>query len=137
MKIGQTKKWLGERRFNLESIYNISYVGKHVLEVLVDPRHLKSFRLSATSNDLSVSQEIDCTDPASCYWLADSKGIKDMASHVRKTFIARVAYEGSNANKSLIRNFYRDWATQLGWSDRYQTETTRLNRRPPVGPEQG
>ena len=137
MKIGQMRKWLGERRFDLDSIYNLSYVGKEVLEVLVQPHHLKPFRLSATSNDLSVSQEFDPTDPRSRCWLADSKGIKDMARHIRNTFIARVAYEGSNSNKSLVRNFYRDWATELGWSDDYQTETTRLNRRPTVGPVQG
>jgi hypothetical protein len=136
MKIGQMRKWLGERRFNLDSIHNLSYVGREVLELLIDPRHAKSFRLAATSNDLSVSQEVDSSDPESCPWLANSKGIKDMARHVRKTFIARVACEGSTSNKSLVRNFYRDWASELGWADDYQAETTRLNHRPTVGPGQ-
>lgn len=137
MKIGQMRKWLGDRRFDLESIYNLSYIGREVLEVLIEPHHLKPFRLSTTYNNLSVSQELDPADPASCHWLADSKGVKDMARHVRNTFIARIAYEGSNSNKSLVRNFYRDWASELGWSDEYQTETTRLNRRPTVGLVQG
>lgn len=114
-KIGQLRKNMKTLGFYINSIINLSYIGKTIVECVMKDVDMKKFKHVAKKNKLKVFERFDpCdyNDHSLDVYLAEYKiGLKP--SEIRAQFIERIANECLKSEHCLTEEFYREWARQL------------------------
>lgn len=114
-KVGQLRKNMKSLGFYMDSIINLSYLGKTIIECIMKDSDLKRFKQVVKKNKLKVFERFDpCdhTDHSLDVYLGAYK-IGLNPSEIRAQFVERIANECLKCEHSLVDKFYREWARRL------------------------
>ena len=114
-KVGQLRKNMKSLGFHMDSIINLSYLGKTIIECIIKESDLKRFKQVVKKNKFKLFERFDpCdhTDHSLDIHLGAYK-IGLNPSEIRAQFIERIANECLKCEHSLVDKFYREWARRL------------------------
>lgn len=117
-KIGRLRQHMQSLGFYTNSVLNLSYLGKNVVECLMKEPDFKAFNRVAKHNKVQVFERFDpCdySDHSLDSHLGDYK-IGLTQSELRTRFIERIANECLKCEYLLTDKFYRGWVDKLNAS---------------------
>jgi hypothetical protein len=116
-KIGQFRKDARELGLSLQHVYNISFIGTSIVELLVESSMCNAFVDQAKQLRFTVSLDLDITSKTknNPVWLRYPDHTESLASVVKSNFIRRVSHEIKSSTNERVRQYYLEWAKALGW----------------------
>jgi len=118
-KVGAFRKEAKGIGLDLAPIRNISFIGSHIAEVLVNSDVIQAFVLHAKSLGFSVDTQLDITkkDKTNPVWLIYGNGYDSMSDVIKSNFIRRVSHEIKSCQDLQVKQYYLEWTCSLGWTD--------------------
>jgi hypothetical protein len=117
LKVGRLRHHLGSLHFHLQSIQNLSYIGKRVVECLIKESDYRTFYITAKRNKLGVHEKFDPLDPSDHsldVHLSEYRMGKTL-NELREMFIERITKEALSSNSILTEEFYRTWTEKVNY----------------------
>jgi hypothetical protein len=115
LKFGELRKFLRDKKFTVDKLINLSFMGERVCEVLLPTDYLPAFEKLARSYFFKTNPHFDPMDPSDhsmdrtlvSYYL----GLNSKGKHER--FIERIARDVKSAKDAAVGKFYAVWARKL------------------------
>jgi len=107
----------------LQSIQNISFIGKSIVEVLVESSAQQTLVNQAKSlgYDVKIDLSITSKTKENPVWIEYGREGSSLSEVIKSNFIRRISHEIEVAKNDRVRQYYIDWVDALGWNESLST----------------
>jgi hypothetical protein len=118
-KIGEFRKQAKSSGLSLQSVQNISFIGKSIAELLIESDSQQAFVNQAKSLGFNVRVDLSITDKTkdNPVWVEYGHEGSSLSDVIKSNFIRRISFEIKSTMNERIRQYYLDWVEALGWKD--------------------
>jgi hypothetical protein len=124
--IGEFRKVLTEKGFPKMWVKNISFIGKTIVEIVVERETLQSFVDKAKASGFTVDTTFDPTEKSKSnpVWVTYGNPNTSIGETVRDQFVKRVSHEIKTCGDHRVKKVYMAWAESMGWAERLLLPST-------------
>jgi hypothetical protein len=103
---------------DISALRNVSKITDSILELLINETVHDNFVSDLGRKGFDVGQNLDPTDSEKGNPIWINMSGKDLESRIKLNFIARVRKEMQTGRSKAVRDFYSEWLSGLGWTNK-------------------
>ncbi|KAL1914142.1 uncharacterized protein VTP21DRAFT_11346 [Calcarisporiella thermophila] len=122
IRVKELYKHLFNMRIRMSKVFNVAYLGRHTVEILVAADYQNNLERTLFTLGLTVDHEYDPTKTL------DPKADEAIKAKVKASFLKRLCSTANRARRDPARKFFADWFIQEGGNPSdLQTNPDHLN----------
>jgi hypothetical protein len=118
-KVGEFRKQAKSTGLSLQHVQNISFVGKSIVELLIESSSQQDFVNQAKSLGYNIRVDLSVTNKSkdNPVWIEYGHEDSSLSEVIKSNFIRRISHEIKSVTNDRVRQYYIDWVDELGWKD--------------------
>jgi hypothetical protein len=131
LKVGELRQFLRDKKFTVDKLYNLSYMGPSVCEVLMPEHYLPAFEKLARSYSYKTNVHFDPMDPSDHSMDRPLVGYHNGINTRQKQdiFLERIGRDVKSTKNASVGKFYGEWARKLGRRNYFELYLTSFNHK--------